>query len=209
MQVGQAERGPVVARVSAEHEWKLVSSDRVVLRERWDLRAYDIPGSPYWLFDIVSTQQAVGEPLEIIPHRYGGMAYRGPDSFLPPAVLDVRTSEGLDRKTGDQERARWVDLTGPLEGDGTEYAGVMIADHPGNAGHPTIARIHPSILPFFSYVPAHTTGQVLSLPVDRPTVFRYRVMVHDGHPVPTLDERIWRDFAEPCAVKVEMKAKRE
>ena len=29
------------------------------------------------------------------------------------------------------------------------------------------------------------------------TVFRYRILIHDGHPDAALDERAWRDFADP------------
>ena len=56
---------------------------------RWT--SYDIPDSPYWLFDLTSTQQAISHPFEILPYRYGGMAYRGPEPFVK-GKLDVLTS---------------------------------------------------------------------------------------------------------------------
>jgi hypothetical protein len=189
--------GPVTARFEARHEWTHPEGP-VVLRERWRVEAYDIPESPYWLFDLTSTQEAVDAAVELVPHRYGGIAYRGPDSFLPPALLDVRTSEGLDRRAGDQKPARWVDLTGPVRGGSSIYGGAMIADHPSNHGHPTVARIHPTTLPFFSYVPAYRTASTLA--PGRPVTFRYRVLIHDGRPDVELDERIFRDFAEPPRV---------
>ena len=64
-----------------------------------------------------------------------------------------------------------------------------------------MARIHPTTLPFFCYVPAY--DKTLTIAVEAPTVFRYRVLIHDGRPDPALDERIWRDFAEPPEVVVE------
>lgn len=192
--------GPVTARFVVHHRWK-AKGDIEVMRERWEVEAYDVPGQPYWLFDLTSTQRAVGNPLELLPYRYGGMAYRGPDSFLPPAKLDVLTSEGLDRKSGDQKPARWVDLTGPIEGDSSAYAGAMMADHPSNVNHPTVARIHPTGLPFFTYVPGHDTKVVIG--TDKPSVFRYRVMIHDGRPDKEKDERVWRDFAEPPVVRID------
>lgn len=193
--LGPAAAGPVTARFATEHRWE--ADGRVVLRERWDVVAYDVPESPYWLFDITSTQRAEDAPMELLPYRYGGMAYRGPDSFQPRGVLDVLTSEGLDRVRGDQKPARWVDLTGPIATGPDHYAGAMMADHPSNPGYPTIARIHPSTLPFFCWVPAHSTRAPLTIAADTPRVFRYRVMVHDGHPDPRRDEAIWRDFADP------------
>ncbi len=201
--VGKPSAGPVAARFETFHRWEARGAG-VVLREQWSLTAYDIPGSPYWLFDLTASQQATGEPLELLPYRYGGMAYRGPDSFLPRGVLDVLTSEGLDRRQGDQKPARWVDLTGPIADGSPDYAGALIADHPANLHHPTVARIHPTSLPFFCYVPAH--DEKVTIGTDRPTVFRYRILIHDGHPDPVLDERIWRDFAEPPKVTVEREA---
>jgi hypothetical protein len=196
--------GPVVARFTAFHRWEArdpkSGESAVVLRERWDVEAYDIPGQPYWLFDLTSTQEAVGRPLELVPYRYGGLAYRGPDPFLK-GPLDVLTSEGLDRRRGDQKPARWVDLTGPIEEGSSTYGGAMIADHPSNVHHPTVARIHPTTLPFFCFVPAH--DKPVTIGTDAPAVFRYRVLIHDGHPDRDRNERIWRDFAEPPRVVVE------
>ncbi len=196
--------GPVTARFSARHRWeakdRATGSGRVVLRERWDVEAFSIPGSAYWLFDLTSTQQAVDRPLELLPYRYGGMAYRGPEPFVK-GTLDVLTSEGKHRKDGDQKPARWVDLTGPVADGSEKYGGAMIADHPSNPHFPNVARIHPTTLPFFSYVPAY--DRPLTIADDAPTVFRYRVLIHDGRPDPALDERVWRDFAEPPTVVVE------
>ncbi len=196
--LGKTSVGPVTARFTTHHRWE--ASGKVVLRERWDVQAYDIPGQPYWLFDLTTTQQATDEPMEVLPYRYGGMAYRGPDSFLPSGVLNVLTSAGLDRRRGDQKPARWVDLTGPITEGSDQYAGAMIADHPANIHHPTVARIHPTSLPFFCYVPGH--DEKVTIGTTEPTVFRYRILIHDGHPDRERDERIWRDFAEPPVVTV-------
>ncbi len=192
--VGKPVAGVVTARIEADHRWE-AKGVGPVLAEHWNLEAYDIPGSPYWLIDLTSTQSARDQTLEVLPHRYGGMAYRGPDTFLNPAVLDVLTSAGLDRVRGDQQPARWVDLTGPVDAGGSRYGGAMIADHPANACQPTVARIHPTALPFFSYVPAYR--QALALEPGRPRTFRYRILIHDGHPDRDRDERVWRDLAEP------------
>lgn len=190
--------GPVTARLRAHHRWEVPDGPEV-LHEQWELEAYDVPGQPYWLFDLTSTQQAVGSPLELVPYRYGGMAYRGPDPFVK-GPLDVLTSEGSGRRDRDQKPARWVDLTGPIEDGSSQYAGAMMADHPANVHHPTVARIHPTLLPFFCYVPAH--DKPVTIGTDEPTVFRYRILIHDGRPDRALDEHVWRDFAEPPRVTV-------
>ena len=199
--LGDAVAGPVSARFSAVHRWQAIDPQGIahdVLRERWDVEAIDVPGAPYWLIDLVSTQRAVDEPLVLPPYRYGGMAYRGPDSFFPKGVLDVLTSQGLGRVDGDQRPARWVDLTGPVD-DG-HYAGAALLDHPENLHHPTPARIHPTTLPFFCFVPSH--DEAVTIGPESPSIFRYRILIHDGHPDADFDERAWRDYAEPPSVTI-------
>ncbi|QDV33375.1 DUF6807 domain-containing protein [Tautonia plasticadhaerens] len=201
--LGDAKAGPVTARFSTYHRWEASrpgGEPVVVLRERWDVEAFDIPGSPYWLIDLTSSQQAEARPMVLPPYRYGGMAYRGPDSFFPEGVLDVLTSEGLGRVQGDQQPARWVDLTGPIVDGSEAYAGAAIFDHPSNVNHPTPARIHPTRLPFFCFVPGHDTA--VTIGTDAPTVFRYRILIHDGRPDGDLNDRLWDDFAEPPEVTV-------
>jgi hypothetical protein len=199
--IGGERTGPVTASFWADHGWSL-PDDTVVLRERWVVTAYDIPERPYWLFEIASTQEAVGRPFELVPYRYGGMAYRGPDSFLPLGKLDVLTSEGLDRMRGDQKPARWVDLTGPTFEDPKAYAGAMVAEHASNPGYPNVARIHPTTLPFFTFVPAHQSNPTpVVFEPGKPVVFRFRVVIHDGHPDGALDELVAQDFVTPCEVQ--------
>lgn len=197
--VEETTAGPVLARLVTRHRWEAEGLG-TALQERWELEAYDIPDSRFWMFDLTTTQQATQKPLDLPPYRYGGMTYRGADSFYE-GPLDVLTSEGLDRVRGDQKPARWVDLTG-VAGDGSgRYAGAVILDHPTNLHHPTVVRIHPTKIPFFVFTPAHDVK--VTLPTDRPTKFRYRVVIHDGHPDAPLDERLWRDFASPPVATLE------
>lgn len=195
--------GPVSARFISRHLWEALRREEdplVVLDERWEVEVFSPPGTPYWLIELTSTQTAVGHSMRLPPYRYGGMAYRGPDSFFPEGVEIARTSEGLDRVSGDQKPARWVDLTGPIRDGSTEYGGAAILDHPSNRNHPTPARIHPTRIPFFCFTPSH--DREIVLPVGEPVVFRYRVILHDGKPDEQLNERLWRDFAAPLAVEM-------
>lgn len=192
--------GPVTARLLTRHRWEAKGAESPVLLERWEVEAYDVPGSPYWMFDVTSTQQAVGLPLILPPYRYGGMAYRGPEPFVKGA-LGVLTSEGHDnRKSADQKPARWIDLTGPIAEGSDQYGGAVMFDHPKNLNHPSVVRIHPTSLPFFSFVPSHDTK--VTIPSDHPTVFRYRVVIHDGRPDQARDEQLWHDYSEPPVVEL-------
>ena len=196
--------GPVVASFAARHRWEAAvkgadgsTSWPVALRERWEVEAYDVPEFPGRLLDITSTQQAKGHPLELLPYRYGGMAFRSAEPSVK-GPIDVLTAEGRHRLDGDGKPTRWVDLTGPIAEGSPNYAGAMIADHSSNPGYPNAIRIHPTNLPFFSVVPAH--DRPLTIPVDRPTTFRYRILIHDGRPDPALDDRVAADFVDPPGV---------
>jgi hypothetical protein len=190
--------GPITARFVAKHRWE-AKDHRPLIRERWEVEAYHVPGSGDWLFDLTSSQVAVDRPVEILPYRYGGMAYRGAEPFVQ-GQIDVLTSEGKHRVDGDQKPARWVDLTGPIENGSPTYAGAMVAEHPGNPRAPSVVRIHPTTLPFFSFVPAYR--EKLTIGREAPLTFRFRIRVHDGRPDGAIDERTWRDFADPPAVVV-------
>ena len=198
--------GPLTCRFTVQHRWEALRKvkDRVVgeaaLLERWEVELFDAPGSPYWLFDLTSTQQAVKHPLEVVPHRYGGMAFRSAEPSVR-GPIDVLTAEGRHRFDGDQRPTRWVDLTGPITEGSPNYAGAMIADHPSNLRYPTVVRIHPITLPFFSYAPAHDAP--FTIATDRPTRFRYRILIHDGRPDPALNDRIAADFVDPPVVTLD------
>jgi hypothetical protein len=200
--------GPVTAGLLVGHDWQLrdkskpaENSGKDVLEESWNVSLYDIPGQPAWVWDIKSSQKAVGQDLELVKHRYGGMAYRGPEPFVK-GKLDVLTSEGnADRKTADQKPARWIDLTGPVADGSTDYVGAVMCDHPSNLRFPNVVRIHPVTLPFFSFVPAYNEN--LKLKAGVPYTWQYRTMVHDGHPDKARNDALFKDFAHPVQVHVE------
>jgi hypothetical protein len=199
--------GPVTARFSTHNAWQLRdkakptdNNGETVMNETWDFTIYELPGQPAWVWDLVSTQTPVGKDLELPKYRYGGMAYRGPEPFVK-GKLDVMTSEGNDdRKTADQKPARWIDLTGPVEPDSTDYIGAVMCDHPSNVRHPNVVRIHPVTLPFYSWVPSHKDN--LTLKAGTPYVWQYRTMVHDGRPNRLLNQSLFDDFAHPVEVQI-------
>lgn len=199
--------GPVIARLSARHAWQLREKARpehdsgdVVAEEDWAVSVYDVPGEPAWIWDVVSTQTPKKADLTLVKHRYGGMAYRGPEPFVK-GKLDVLTSEGADtRAKADQKPARWIDLTGPVAEGSPDYVGAVMCDHPSNVRFPNVVRIHPTLLPFFSFVPAHRED--LRLEAGKPATWRYRTMVHDGHPDRARNEALFQDFARPVEVRL-------
>ena len=202
--------GPVTASLKTDHDWQLrdkakpsENSGKSVLEETWTISVYDVPNQPAWIWDLTSSQTAVGQDLEIVKHRYGGMAYRGPEPFVK-GQLDVLTSEGHNHRTkADQKPAKWFDLTGPVAEGSETYVGAVMCDHPSNLRFPNVVRIHPVTLPFFSFVPAYKEN--LKLKAGQATTWRYRTMVHDGRPDQRRDEALFQDFSTP--VKVEFKSR--
>jgi hypothetical protein len=219
--------GPVLAKIEIHNRGDV--SGKTHFKEVWGIRVYKMSDSEFWLFDVVVRLLPVdpkrpGGPasssLEMVLEKlhYSGMSFRGPSNWLhresqdvaralaqgieftgvrwlpPDLELDVITSEGKTRADGDGEAARWVDYTGP-SGDG--WGGLAMFSHRENLRHPMPLRIHPE-LPYFSF--ALTRDAPLTVCSDRSLDQRFRVLVHDGHPDPVLNERIGSAYENPVKV---------
>ena len=79
-------------------------------------------------------------------------------------------------------------------------AGVAILDHPANFRHPQGMRLNPDE-PFFCFAPEQL-GEFAIEP-GKPYVARYRFVVADGPADAAEINRLWNDYANPPAVKVE------
>lgn len=210
------ETGPVYARLVFEN--RAVFGTRPLVEERVELTVYaeasEVLGNG-WLFDLRTQQTPIGNAMELPKIYYGGTSFRGPGEWLArdskdvqralargvsfeglewlPSgqQLDVLTSEGSDRKTGDRQAARWIDFTGP-RGDG--WGGVAMFDSATNPRFPTPLRIHPG-LPYFSY--ALVQKQPFVLPVGEQLRLDYRLLAHDGRPDGKRNERLANTYTRP------------
>lgn len=195
--------GPVYGGFQAEQEHvalKTSEGEKVVLKETWDVRVYNIggPEKGYWLWDFVSTQRCVADsPLYQIKYHYGGFGFRGAAEWEGENAAYL-TSEGKIRKDGHGTRARWCDVAGAIEG---KWVGVTFYSHPKNFRHPEPMRIWPSGQVFFNFAPSQLGDWVMEPGKDH--VFRYRMYVHEGKVNVADAERIWTDYAEPPKVKLE------
>jgi hypothetical protein len=195
--------GPVYGGFVAEQEHialKTSEGEKVVLKEVWDVRVYNIggPKKGYWLWDFKSTQQCVaGSPLYQSKYRYGGFGFRGAAEWEGKSAMYL-TSEGKTRKDGHATRARWCEAAGAIEG---KWAGVTFLSHPKNFRHPEPMRIWPSGQVFFNWAPSQAGDWVME--PGKEHVFRYRQYVHEGKVSVADAERIWRDYAEPPKVTIE------
>lgn len=193
--------GAIHGGFSARHRYVALTGDAPedALLERWTTRVYAVEGAerPYWLIDIEIEQETAGDESLLLPtYHYGGVALRGRDDWYGAENADFLTSEGHDRLSGNETRARWTHLGGEAEGD---LRGIAVLSHPANFRHPEPVRLHPNE-PYFSWTPSQL-GEWAIEPGE-PHRVRYRYVVHDGGPDPEELNRLWMDFAEPPAVSV-------
>jgi hypothetical protein len=155
---------------------------------------------PYFIFDLVSTQEtATTSPLILPEYRYGGIGFRGAREWLPKDNCVFLTSEGKDRSNGNGTRARWVHVGGKIGG---QMAGIAILDHPGNFRAPQPTRLNPD-QPFFCYAPS-VMGQ-WEIARGQAYISRYRFITYDGEPDVAELNRLWNDYANPPQVTLTAK----
>ena len=195
--------GPVFGGFRARHvhvDLSAPGGGKAALREVWDLRVYDIgpPEKAGFLLDFTSLLRcASSSPVLLERYRYGGLGFRAAASWNEG---DYLTSEGKTRKDGHGTRARWCMVYGPTD---KGPAGIVFMDHPNNREHPEPLRIwnqRPEI--FFNFCPVQKAEWTIE--PGRTYVLKYRLYVYDGSASPGEAERLWRDFAHPPEVSVEV-----
>ncbi len=160
-----------------------------VLRERWKVTVYPTDGT-YHYFDLESTQRALTDkPLIVSKHHYGGMVLRGPTRWLTAQDHHVRKHPdlarepskfvndlGSDRMKGNHQHAKWVALTGSLDG---KPATIAVLSHADNFRAPQAARLHPT-KPYFCFAPC--VDGTFAIDREHPFNARYRYLVTDTEP---------------------------
>jgi Family of unknown function (DUF6807) len=170
-----------------------------VLRERWKVTAFPTDGS-YHCFELATTQTALTDkPLIVNEYHYGGVALRGPTRWVigqdaanypnvihePSAFLNNLRS---DRIKGNHEHAKWVALTGSVDG---EPVTVAVLSHVDNFRAPQAARLHPT-KPYFCYAPC--VDGTFAIDRDHPYHAVYRYLITDAAPDPEWIDEQWEDW---------------
>jgi hypothetical protein len=197
--------GSVYGGFQSEHDHvalKTAQGEKVVLKEVWDVRVYNVggPEKGYWLIDFKSTQRcASSSPLKQLEYRYGGLGFRGPPQWKGPNSAYL-TSEGKNRENGHGTRARWCDMSGCID---LQWEGLTMMSHPGNFRHPEPMRIwlEPDNYIFFNFAPSQAGDWVMEPGQDY--IFQYRLYVHEGKVNVEDIERVWHDYAEPPTVSID------
>lgn len=144
-----------------------------VLDEVWKVRVSLVGGR--YLVDLDVVQRCAGEkPLAIEVYHYGGMAIRGPSSWLGEEPGRIVTNEGKNRVEGNHSRPTWVKLSGEIDG---AHCGVVAIQGAENFRAPQWVRLHPS-KPYFVFAPM--VEEAFEIRPGVPYESKYRFVVYDG-----------------------------
>jgi Methane oxygenase PmoA len=184
--------GPVQGGFISHHRFidHTGGEEKDALAETWEVAATRLPG--VYVIDLTSTQTTAGDaPLKLPKYFYGGLGVRGPAEWDPVNQVSMLTSNGDDRKTGDNSKANWVHMGGDVDG---QPAGITVLIHPGNFRFPQPLRLNPKN-PQFCIAPSQ--GGDWEISPGKPYVSRYRLLIADGAPDKTDIDRRWNDYANP------------
>ncbi len=178
------------------HVWELRSGEEWLpaLDESWTVtfpaQPASDPNSAHAAF--VADIRAVHTPrytLVLPKYHYGGMAVRGSGQWPKGSDMRVLTSEGKGRDLADAAPARWIDMSGTVDG---KAAGVALLEHPGNMHAPNAVRMHPD-MPYFVF--AIPQAGPITLPAGQSYTLLYRVVAHNGHADAARLNALWEEFS--------------
>ncbi|CAN5627194.1 hypothetical protein BH23BAC1_BH23BAC1_30900 [soil metagenome] len=193
--------GPVNGGFKATIQYiDLTTAEKIkVLNETWEVNIFNIreKNEDFSIFDLKIEQENISSSPLILPeYHYGGLGFRGHESWNGEENTSFLTSEGKDRKDGHGTTARWCHIGGLVDGS---PAGITIMNHPENFRAPQHMRIHPTE-PFFCYTPSQ--GGDWAIEPGEFYQARYRFVVYDGEPDVQLIENMWKDYEQPVRVEV-------
>ncbi len=167
--------------------------DEKVLNETWEVQVSQktLDGVLANMIDLTSTQTCAGEkPLKLPKYHYGGLGVRGNPLWNPVDAVTMLTSEGHDRKSGDNTKAEWVHLGGEVDGTPT---GIAVLIHPSNFRFPQPLRLNPKN-PQLCVAPSQDGDW--SIEPGNPYISKYRLLVFDGKPDAKWIEAQWSAYAK-------------
>ncbi len=193
----------VTAGFEADYEYvdKTSRPEEIAMREHWIVSTYNTqPTQDSYIIDFVSTHLTDNKPLSLPKYHYGGLGFRGLESWNGQKNFSILTSEGAtNRIAANGTRSRWCYMGGTTP---QGMAGIVILCAPENYRFPQPIRIHPDE-PFFCYAPSQLGDWVIQK--SEPYVSRYRFIILDGSPNQQQIENWWRDFAFPPVASLVIK----
>jgi hypothetical protein len=172
-----------------------------VLRERWKVTVRPTDGA-YHCFDLQTEQTALTDkPLAVSKYHYGGIVLRGPARWLTGGDSEGRQRPDLKREPseflndlgsgrlqGNHQHAKWVALSGSIDG---QPVSIAVLCHADNFRAPQAARLHPT-KPYFCFAPC--VDGAFTIDRDRPFRGRYRYLITDAKPGPEWIQQQWEKW---------------
>lgn len=188
--------GPLFGELQTTHHFneKITENSTTILSDEWTVRFYNDVHQfdrPVNMIDLDVVQTNISEhPFRLLEHIYGGVGFRGSDQWIGEGKMEFLTSEGEDRAEAYESAAKWVAMSGDIDG---EPATIIILTHPDNLRFPERICNH-QIEPFFTFAPLQQ-GDLTLHPGDQFRA-RYRYITLDGN-LPEFDEieSSWNDYA--------------
>ena len=184
-----AAKGGETGVVTTSQKWT-APDDSVPLTSVQTLRVYDRTESER-MFDFETTLTAGEKDVTFGDTKEGTFGIRIAESMRlkqpkAPGEGRIVNSEGLRDDKVWGTHAKWVDMSGPIEG---KTYGIAIFDHPSNLRHPT--RWHARDYGLFAANPFCEVEMDKSQPkgagdyvlaAGKSVTFKYRVLIHQGEP---------------------------
>ena len=176
---------------------KAPGGPRVVLHEKLYAKItepVDSPADGYFLDLTITHRCATETPIEIVKYRYSGFGFRGTSSWNKDNST-MLTSEGKNRDTSNNTRAKWVRVQGDTP---SCKAGIVFMSHPDNYDQPQRLRTWNSKMhdgsTFVNFNPVQEKSWTLEPGKDYTQ--RYQLFVYDGTVSAEQSEKLWQLYAD-------------
>jgi hypothetical protein len=200
--IAKAESGAQSGELVSSQKW--IANDAPLLTSRHRLVVYQRPATEK-LFDWEITLSAADKDVVFGDTKEGTVAIRIAESMrlkgpkATPGAGKISNSEGDQDGAAWGKRARWVDMSGPIDG---EIFGIAFMDHPKNPRHPT--RWHARDYGLFAANPfceaemdknQPTGAGDFTLKAGQSVTFKYRVLLHEGDAVQAKIASRYQEYA--------------
>jgi len=163
--------GKDFAEIEAENRW-MWNDKEAIVKEMLIIRAYRTSGGARFI-DFTLTLLALKDSITIatrFTNSYGGVGMR----MATPK--DQNISQHADPVTASPQRY-WADFHGIFEGN-TSFSGMTLIQHKDNPEYPGKWIVYPALSWIQPTFPTNGTRYLLSK--NKPFVFRFRLIVHQG-----------------------------
>jgi hypothetical protein len=197
--------GPVLGRIRTRNDW--ISQDgRTVCDDERVVTFYR--SEPARVVDFEITLRASSGPVTFRDTKEGTFGLRVASSMDVDKHTGGRitNADGLHDERAWGQASAWVDYVGPLDG---KVVGIAVLNHPTSFRFPTTWHVRPYGLFAANPFGWHDFGRRergdFTIAADHSITFRYRVILHEGETSALGLPQIFRAYANPPTLEVELR----